>query len=253
MALSLLPISAVFPSNRLLFFVGLGAMALLGTWLGGIWQKAAWLPPSRAWRLVARIAAVVLVWVHLPLSVVGMPLAPWVVRQNGLPAEEAAATLPADVDIQSQALVLVNAPDYLTFVTYIPTLQTLADRPWSRRTRALSTGPSAVEMARLDSRSVRLNIERGLYAGPLGLLFRDREDDFAVGDRVDVAGLEVTIAALGSNGDPNEIVYRFETPLEDSSRRWLHWVDGAWVEFTVPAVGETLELEAARGPFDLFY
>ncbi len=253
MTLSLVPISAVFPSNRLLFFVGLGAMALLGRWLAGIWRAADWLPDSRGWRRVARITAVVLAIVHLPLSLVGMPLGPLGVRSSGLPMDEAAAALPADAAIARQELVLVTAPDHLTFVSHIPTMQLLAKRPSPRRVRALSTGPTAVEIERLDGSSLRVEIERGLYAGPLGRLFRDFKDELAPGDRTELAGMSATVTALDARGDPSEIVYEFETPLDDPGRRWIHWRDGTWAELTLPAIGERLPLAPALGPFDLLY
>ncbi|MFQ5853546.1 MAG: hypothetical protein ACE5JU_23555, partial [Candidatus Binatia bacterium] len=61
MLLSLLPIAATSPSNRLLFFVGLGAMGLLAQLLSGLVGEGEGLPLSRGWRIPACILGVILV------------------------------------------------------------------------------------------------------------------------------------------------------------------------------------------------
>ncbi len=253
MLLSLLPISAVFPSNRLLFFAGLGAMPLVAELLVGIRTRAHWLPESKSWRRGARISAVVLAITHLPLSLVGMPLGALSVRQTGAPTERAAASLPADAAFADQELVLVNAPDYLLYVTHIPTHLALAELPAPQRIRALSTGPTAISVTRTGRRSLRFGIDRGLYAGPLGRLFRDSESGLQVGDEVVLNGLTATIVGINAAGDPNLVHYEFDSELEDPGRRWLHWVDGKWREFTPPAIGDTFHLEPPKASLDLFY
>lgn len=253
MLLALLPISATMPSNRLLFFVGLGAMPLLACFLAGVWSRAEWLPGARAWRRFAAALATLLAIVHLPLAALGMPLGPWTIASLGSRVEAANRTLPVDPRLAEQELVLVNAPDYLLFVTHVPTMQALAGRPVPKRVRALATGPTPVEILRLDERTLRVRLERGLFAGPLGRLFRPRQEPFAAGDRVEVAGLAVEIVAVDGAGVPVEVDYRFATPLEDPARRWLRWDGGGHAPFTPPAVGERTFLEPAIGPFDLFY
>src|SRR6185436_12879095 len=63
--LSLLPAAAVLPSNRVLFFAGLGGMGLLAELLGGVVEGAAWRPRARAFRLAAAVSAALLALVHL--------------------------------------------------------------------------------------------------------------------------------------------------------------------------------------------
>jgi hypothetical protein len=251
--LSLLPISAVFPSNRLLSFVGLGAMPLVAELMVSLWTGAPWLPDSTAWRRCARPAAVMLALTHLPLALVGMPLGALSIVQTGGPVDRAAATLPVDPAILGQELVLVNAPDYLLYVTHIPTYQLLAGRPAPARIRALSTGPTAISITRTGRRSLHVQIERGLFAGPLGLLFREATPGLPVGHAVALDGLTLTVLGVNERGEPDVVGYDFDTDLEDPSRRWFHFVDDGWRDFALPAVGETWRLEAPRGPLDFLY
>jgi len=46
------------------------------------------------------------------------------------------------------------------------------------------------------------------------------------------------------------ILFHFDRPLEDPTLRWLCWQDGVYVPFTPPAVGATVHLEPAVGPFE---
>lgn len=251
--LSLVPISATIPSNRLLFFVGLGSMALLARFLAGVWTREAWLPRSPLWRRFAATLAVLLAVVHLPLATLGMPLGALGIAAAGREVDSAADTLPTGDRLAEQELVLVNVPDYLLFVTHVPTYRTLAGLPVPKRVRALAVGPTAVEITRMDQRRLRVRLERGFFAGPLGRLFRPVEETFAAGDRVALAGLEIEIVKVDDAGVPTEVDYRFATPLEDPSRRWLRWADGGYEPFDLPPVGGSSSLEAALGPFDLFY
>lgn len=250
MMLSLLPISATFPSNRLLFFVGLGAMGLVARYLQETLtarrgDRAAHSFPLRglAWALVI---------FHLVLAPLFMPLGAVAIRQMGDPMLTAAASLGTDPRIADQDLVIVSSPDHLMFVTNLPTLQVLGERPVPRRLRALSTGPTAIELARVDARSLRVDLERGLFAGPLGRLFRSARRPFAPGDTTRLTGFEAEVVASAPDGSPTAILYRFAQPLDDPSLRWVRWQEGRYIAFEPPAVGDSISLPPAIGPLDRF-
>jgi hypothetical protein len=240
-ALSLLPVAAVGPQDRLLFFVGLGSMGLLARWVHASFSRAA----SR----FARSAAVALLAIHLVLA---PPAAlRWIAFQERASAKmiTAVASVPADPALAEQDLILVNPPDYVYGVTAIPAMKRVAGEPSPRRLRALVAAPSALAVRRVDARTLHVQLEPGLFGGPFTRYHRAEEVRFAVGERIELTGFSVEILSLNEAGDPNELAYRFAVPLEDASLRWLAWRDGVYVPWRPPAAGETVRLPAPQGIF----
>jgi len=246
MLLALLPICATFPSNRNLFFVGLGAMGLTAQFLaGGPW--AAREPQRLARRVLNRVMAIVLIAAHLVIAPLLMPIQAYSTKFVGDATARAVASLPTDPALSEQSLIVLNAPDHLLYVSYIPALRTLDDRPTPRRVHALVPVPVAFEVSRLDAQTLEVRLERGLFSGPLGLLFRDPERPIAIGTDVELTGIRVTVIEATEGGEPVTLLFRFAVPLEHPSLRWVRWQDGGYVPFTPPGPGETLKLDAALG------
>jgi hypothetical protein len=249
MVLSLLPVAATFPSNRLLFFAGVGAMGLTAQLLMaafGIRGET----DSLFWPATLRVLGVGLIAFHLVLAPLMAPLGAHLVSVMGEPTKRAVASLPADPSIAERDLVIVNAPDYLTFVTMISTIRAVEEIPYPSRMRALSAGPVSISLTRLDQRTLRVGMEEGLYAGPLAELYRSRHEPLPAGSVIELSGMTVTIVADDGNGVPLEIDYHFDVPLEDSSLFWVRWQEGAYVAMSPPAPGEAVLLPPARGPFE---
>ena len=103
--LSLLPVAAVGPENRVLFFVGLGSMALLAQLAQTAFAAGPAAPASRAWRLAARVAVIVL----LPIHVIVAPMLALRGIQRQAKASEAMlraiASVPDDPQIAAQDLI----------------------------------------------------------------------------------------------------------------------------------------------------
>lgn len=249
-ALSLLPIAAVGPQNRLLFFVGLGSMGLLAQLLHALVSRAPTVPSGFAWRLPALAIAAALLMTHVliapPIAVASLRLQD---RANAA-LVRAVASVPADPSLREQDLILVNPPDYVYAVAAIPAIRTVEGLPNARHMRALAAGSSAMEVTRLDECSLRVRLTRGLFPDDFSRYFRAAELRFAPSERIELSGFSVEIQSLDTSGDPNEIVYRFAVPLEDPALRWLRWDDGLYVSWRAPAVGETVSLPESRGIFD---
>ena len=252
MVLSLVPIAAVFPSNRVLMFVGLGGMGLLAQFLVGVFRSAEWLPRSPVLRGYAWGLAWALVLTHAVLGPLGLAFGTASTRQIGESEKSAVATIPHDPAIAGQDLVIVNTPDFLIYVAHIPALKTYAGKPYAPRMRALAPTPVALSVARVDERTLDIRMDGGLFAGPLSWLFRDRGHPLRPGDRIELTDLTVTVLEAGPGGDVLAVRFEFGVPLEDASLRWVRWEDDGYVPFTPPAVGQAVELPAARGVTDQF-
>jgi hypothetical protein len=65
--------------------------------------------------------------------------------------------------------------------------------------------------------------------------------------------MTATVMAATASGAPATVRFRFDDALESPSRRWVQFLNGRFVPFTPPAAGESIELPAALGPFELFF
>jgi hypothetical protein len=240
MLLSLLPVTGTFPANRLLTFAGVGAMGLLAQFLA-----------DRPWPRLGKAAAALLVVTHLVIAPLMLPFAAYGMKRFGEPMLAAAATVPSPPGIAEQDLVVVSSPDYLTFVTYIPTLKYLEGKPRPRRARGLLSGRVGAELSRPDPFTLRARLEGGLFEGYLGRLFRGEQLPLKPGDVVDLPRMRVEVAAVDREGQPTELLFRFPVPLEDRSLRWVAWSGRGFAPFTPPAVGETVRLAAPPGPVEV--
>jgi hypothetical protein len=252
MLLSLFPIAATFPSNRLLFFVGLGAMGLLAELLAAAFGSRREVgATSAAPGPLLRGFALLMILFHLVLSPAAMPVAAYLPKLMGEPITRSAATVPADPALADQDLVIVTAPDFLLYVSYLPSLMALNDRPLPRHFRSLAAGPSPVELRREDARTLMLRAEGGMLAGTLGRLFRDPASPMKPGDRVELTGFEAEVIQVTADGRPLEVRFRFSVPLEDSSLRWIRWEGDRFVPMAPPRMGHPVKLPPARSPLDL--
>lgn len=238
--LSIVPLCATFATNRVLFLAGLGAMPLVAGWL-----------VDRPRRLLAKLLAVFLVATHLVLAPLLLPVTARVMKVFGAPIERAVLSLPADPGLAHQDLIVVQAPDYLTHVSQIPALFYFDGRALPRRIRALAVGPSAVELHRVDRRTLDVTMDDGFLGGPLGNLYRSPSEPLRPGRRVETPGMTATILEAMPGGNPRSVRFRFDRPLEAGSMRWVSFADGRYAAFDPPDVGASLRLPAVFGPFDV--
>lgn len=248
--LSLLPIAATFPQNRLLFFLGLGSMGLLARVVSALLQHPTLLPASRWWRWPAWIVTALLLVVHLLLAPLATPFAIAFDEKVNQRMIAAIASVPHDAEIGQQDLVLVNPPDFVYTAAAIDAVKRGAGLPTARRLRVLAGAPTAMTITREDPQSLRAHLDDALFNVPMTRYYRAPELRFRTGQRVELAGLSVEVLALDAAGDPNELLFRFDEPLESASLRWLAWKDGVYVPWQPPAVGESIHLAAPKGIYD---
>jgi hypothetical protein len=248
MSLSLVPLVATFPSNRLLLFAGVGGMGLVAQFLAASRDGSEWSSASRLWRRLAPPFAVALVFVHLVLAAVMTPVTAYCGKLFGAPALRAAASLGDGVPPARQDLVLVNSPDYLLFVSNVPAMRSFEGKPSPFRVRGLVAGPVPVEVSRPDARALRLRLVGGLYEGLVSRLFRGDREPLRVGDVVSLPGMEARVNALTEDGQPEDVTFRFGVALEDPSLRFARWERDRYVRFAPPPVGQSVTLPAARIP-----
>ena len=233
MLLSLVPVCGALPANRLLFFPGLGAAALLAHWF-------AWAHP-RLHRPLIRKAAHGLAAVHLIVAPLVLPLA----AASGAVftrIEPSLATLPFDAAWPQQSAIFVQVPMFWR-VGYLPSISSVEGQPLPRSLRFIGSGLAAITLHRPDAHTLEIAPDGGFLAGYDAVF---RATPLRLGERIALGDCSVTVLALLSDGRPARIAMRWPTPLEDASLRWLTARNGRYVPFTPPSVGTTVRVAAVE-------
>jgi hypothetical protein len=231
MLLAVVPICSTFPADRLLFFVGVGAMGLVALWIGQAPRN-----------LFGRAGVAVLLLVHLVLAA---PLA--LIRSRSmvsvdLPLRRVDTSLPLSADTARRMVVLVNPPGDF-FAGYLPIRRAALGEPLPRF-RWLGSGTQEITLVREDERTLRVAQQGGFLPHVSERMLRSAARPMHVGERVLLSGMEVEVLALTPDQRPAEARMRFAVPLEDPSLYWAKWGGKAYVPFAPPPVGERVTLPA---------
>jgi len=252
MTLSAIPVCATFPANRLLGFVGIGGAGLLAMLVShyrvprlsdpGADTAPADTAPADTGRR-PRLAVLLLLVPSLLLS--GPSLAygsRTIADMAGLlfhPCERAVPT----ADIADKTVVFVNSNALC--VGYVPIQRIVQGRPAPGRVRLLSSAIYDVEVTGVDAHRLRVRVADGFHSHPADQLMRSGDDPMPIGQRVKLAGMEVTALSHTPAGHLREIEVRFDVPLTDPSLLWIATRDLEPSPFTPPAPGRTVVLPAA--------
>ena len=226
-----IPPSASLPANRLLFFIGFGAFGLLALLVDSV--KKAQLLQS-------------LLIFHLILSPVFLPLTAFSPVLYGN-IEPSLASLPADPTFANQTAIFVNAPSHF-HVGYLSDVRALTDEPSPIRLRFLASGLVPVTYSRVDSHTLIVQPEGGYLSG-FEAVFRDSAHPLAAGEIIALSDVQIEILSLMPDQRPVAVAFHFNLPLEDPSYRWFQWSRGRYIAFTLPTIGEKVNLPPS---FDLF-
>ncbi len=236
MLLSLIPICAPFPMDRLLLFVGIGAMGLLAQFIAAVMQAGPEKPPrairTLCWGLIA--LHLILAPMLFPARIIGFAL-------FGDTLKTCIDSVPIDEDVSNRTVVAINAPNPF-FMYYIPLMRALEAKPIPMHMRNLGPAnllPGRVSMTREDERTIVVWSNLGF----LWVLVRDSAYPLNVGEVVRLSGMSAEVRAIAPQGWPHKVAFTFDKPLEDPSLQWIRFKSGIFVPWTPPRVGESLELD----------
>lgn len=227
--LSVVPVAAVFASDRNLTFVGMGAAGLLALVLLHHLEQ----PPETPWR---RWGIGILVALHLVLAPATLPLRSLTTWGLDHALDVLFAPVLALPDIEERTLVVVWTGSDGTMGFGRVHQVARGDRtPRNMIQLCSSEGPAQV--SRLDEHTLRIEAEGFLAQEGQQMVRGPAVRPLAVGDEVVLSEVSVTVREVTADGRPRVVDARFVAPLEDP--RWIWTVDGlgeleAW---TPPGVG----------------
>jgi hypothetical protein len=242
MLLAVVPITAGFPHDRLLLFVGIGAMGLLAMLLVRLFDRSA---SSNAARVLGWALAVVHVLVAVPLHLM---MSTAVAAQEPIYAT-APRSLPDDPRLASQKLVIVNHPSaFYGQFTFAVRVFDGARAPESQL--MLAPGNSTLVIERPSANALSITSANGWLTSPFDIVYRAPARTVPADYAVQLSGVRADVVATTDDGRPKQVRFTFDEELEDASLRWVVYQDGRYVPFELPAVGKTTTLDGVL--FDLF-
>lgn len=240
--LSLVPVLATFPLNRLLlvpsvFGAGIVALVLLRGWRAR-GRAVRW--ASRA-LLVPAVAQCVVMW-PVNAGVYGL----------GSSLQRSMALQPALSDEALSRHVLVFVGPDPSAVLYTSMVRQLYGRPAARSWVTISFAASAHRLTRRSERELELEVLDGqMLQSVFEQLVRSSDLPVPVGFRVKLAKATVEVTSLDGAGLPKTLLVTLAQPPDDSSVTLARWDDGVLGPLALPPVGESLVLPRATGLLSL--
>ncbi|UCG50436.1 MAG: hypothetical protein JSW58_09480 [Candidatus Latescibacterota bacterium] len=241
-ALSLIPVSAVFPSDRMLLVPGIGLTAALAAVLVQAYRF--W--RTRRHRLLVGVGGYLAV-VHL---LVAPFLTVWIQTLLTKHSRQslALAASPIVVDAGGKETILIFAPDHIVSL-YVPLMIDHLEGPAPRSWRPLSIAPYDHWLRRTGSRTLELEVANGgvMLRSVFEELYRDPKNQLTPGTVVDRDLIRVEILSANDRG-PTRVAFHFDRDLSDPMLYFLVWQDGELRSADLPAVGEEVFLKRTLGP-----
>ncbi len=263
MLLSILPSCSTFASDRLLFFAGIGGMALLAAFLEAVPARSSL--TGQAPSVAVRVACGSLIAVHLVLAPIGLLFAPTNMADFQEIFARSASSFPGDSAVAGQRVLVVSTPT--AFVSqFAPLMRTVDDGPVPSSSLVLGSSIHEIQVSRSGPQTLVLRPRGGFLLAPgrapevavqmpafdpryiyslFDLLFKD-DPRTRPGDRIELDWLSIEILQITEDGRPHEVAFHFDLELENKVFRWIRWEDGIYVPFEPPRAGETITLPAIR-------
>jgi hypothetical protein len=235
---AVLPASAVFPSDRLLTWIALGASILVASLIAPALRNSP--PPAAA----LRMTACALVAAHL----IGAVFLPSRARGNLVSRsllDRADAGIPSDATISDKTLIFVNPP-LLPFAAYVPIERAALGVPRPKAQHILATGATALTLERVDSQTLRIRARGGFLLDPVSKLMWSSQRPFQPGERITQADMTVHVIEVTPDQRPLVIEAHFDRPLEDPSYVWRNWQNTRPGPFNPPRLGSRSMLAGAE-------
>jgi hypothetical protein len=235
--LSLMPLAAGAPSDRLLTLVGLGVMPLLATAMENPLNSRR---APRAWSattadrsaVMRRACAQVLVLVHFVVDPLLLPLLALSTSLIAQGAQTVEASLPSAPALREQTVIVTAVPDSV-LLSYLLAMRTFDGKPRPKRLYWLTASPTATaHFERRGPNVLRVSSADGL----LDPRWQERSSRLPMrkGERVALSDVTVTVVELTADGRPSVCDFVFEHVLESTQYVWRTWQSGRLEPFRVP-------------------
>ena len=239
MVLSLLPASATLPQDRLLTLASVGGAPIIALLL----ERLLALLPVQRTRL-AGFAFYALIVLHLLLPCVTFPITS---ASTGLMEQAnqiADHSLPMQPEVAGETVIIANAPTELMCVA-VPIVRSSLREPVPAHTLLLSVGNDTVSVDYVDPHTILVHSEGESLNTPWANLFRRTSTEpLRAGWTRELSNVRIEVVEAAPEGSPRLTKFTFKEPLDSAKLHWLTWAGDRYVPFTLPGLGERMELAA---------
>lgn len=241
MSLSIVPLCAAHLHDRLLLFVGFGAMGLIAEIFRAILKNPIDLWTKKFLRNTAIGLASLLAIIHLVISPIFLTMRTILeYRAEGVEFL-GMMHMPLDDDVKDKDFIVLNPLEpYAISSGFVMREAKNMNRP--RTMRVLAPGHKGMTVKRNDKYSLLVRPNKGFYSGSFNRMASNQQRKLHIGDRIKLGGMTVEVTEVDEKNHPIEARFVFDVPLEDSSLVWVQWKMYKYVTFKPPPIGTTLEL-----------
>lgn len=236
----LVPACATLTMDRLVLNSNIGMSGFLAIVLCHVWvrrdQFKGWLLGGAKWVLYAMAA------IHLVLFPVASLASSVLLKGLLWPTTVGEPTsLPDARQLKAAHLILVNPPA-AELVYYYPLARTFAGMANPQSMQALATGNKAMTLTRVDEATLDLALPEGIKS----TMARDEvTQPFKVGDTATMGAIHVEVLAVTTPGQlPSKVRFHFPASMNDPQWQFYAWKDAGYAPFELPAVGQSVHLDA---------
>jgi hypothetical protein len=221
------------------------------------------LPEWLVYRILAWIACVLLILIHVPGAIAGRVV---VVKATAhvLDGMNGLGDVGDWPNIENEKVIVVNPPCVLA-LAYAPFYKAYHHQPLPRSMRTLVPGLTSFDVERTDDKTLVIQSQApDIFfcddVGPIRGAYACRAFNLLVGkpkckkgDRYALDGLTVDVLKSDVSGLPSRVAFRFNTSLDSLDFHWLRFdVQMAlafrqpYQPFKIPAIGQSVTLPAPR-------
>jgi hypothetical protein len=237
--LATVPITASFPSDRLLLFVGVGVAPLVARVIEPLFRSA---PAS--WRSVSLVRGAFAL-MHLLWAPLLVPVRAAQMQVTAGAIESATRSISELPDLARRTVVLVNTPVDV-FASYLQAQLAWKRAPRPRHLYWLTSAGTGLRVERTDSTGLAVERDQGFLSTPLERHYRGDGASLKTGHTTELAGMSARIESSTTDGRPARVAFRFREPLESSSYVFLAWKNDRFEPFALPRPGETATFPAVE-------
>jgi hypothetical protein len=240
-AASAVPLSGTFPSDRYLFWAGLGVMGIAARLV--VWALIE--GPSRATplRYAFACACLLLRGVVSPMAFPLRAAAPGLLEDD---FERTAQTIPRGPGFERKTVVLLSAPSDL-FSLCVPLVAMARGLTAPAHMYTLYAGQDDVTVSRVDRTTLEVKSRRGWLSRFTDRIFRGEPQH--AGDTVRLEAMNAEVESVTADGRADVARFGFGRDLDDASIVLLSWGPNGFETVKPPPPGASLELP--RAPFFL--
>lgn len=237
--LCLLPVASTIPHSRLLIAASVGSAGFLGLLLAA-WRRGE-LAPSGPLKMLTTVMAGLLLLLQIGVSAALLPLEMVSMRLVGDNYLNSGAKSWNLEDIPRQATPILINPPLSSAGGYINGVRAYEGLPIAAKTWLLASGMQPLTITVLNSYTIDLFSEKGLYDPVQEGVLRGPQVPFTVGDSVQLAGMIVTVMEV-NNGVPIRARFQFAHPITSDYYQFSHWNSGKVAPCLLPGKHQSFEL-----------